>query len=154
MSSKCDLTSGMFVVPVVDQLENDWPKISIRSLLQFAPVCHSFRDVSLFIETAEDLKCLPGSALGNVCFLGTCPPKNPTCCSSKEESLRGHNEKVAAAKATCLNLSVFRGCLLNHRRRLIGFCQMIAELLAFPHPGLHAVCVFICTQPIARLSEI
>ena len=56
----------------VDQLEKDWPKISIRSLLQIAPVCHSFRnihrvnrelDVSLFIETAEDLKCLPRAQL-------------------------------------------------------------------------------------------
>ena len=56
----------------VDQLEKDRPKISIRSLLQFAPVCRSFRnihrvnrelDVSLFIETAEDQKCHPRAQL-------------------------------------------------------------------------------------------
>ena len=94
----------------VDQLEKDRPKISIRSLLQFAPVrssyCHIHRvnrelGVGCFIDTTEDLNCPhQSSALGTVCFPRTSPPKKPTRCSSEEESLRGHNEKVATPTAT------------------------------------------------------
>ena len=89
-SSKCDLTSRMFVLPVCSSI--NWKSFDQRSsfgsLLQFAPVCHSCRDIHrVNRETAEDLNCPTGLSSWNRLFLGNLP--------SQESSLLQLERRIA-----------------------------------------------------------
>ena len=84
VSSKCDLTSGMFVLPMRSSI--NWKKIGQRSpsapcsnlLLCVPPFVTYIASigswiVSLFIETAEDLNCSLELSSWNRLFLGNLP---------------------------------------------------------------------------------
>ena len=85
---RLDLRDVRVASVFVDQLEKDRPKIFIRSLLQFAPVCHSFRNIHrVNRETAEDLNCPTELSFWNRLFLGNLP--------SQESSLLQLERRIA-----------------------------------------------------------
>ena len=141
----------------VDQLEKDRAKISIRSLRHFAPACHCFRnihrvnrelDVSLFIETAEDLNCSPEPSTWNSLFLENLPSQE----SNLLQLERRIAERTQRESCRCKSDLYQPSCVSSLSSAPPEATNRF--LPAFPRPGLHIVRVFMCTQPIARLNKI
>ena len=101
-----------------DRLEENRPKITVRSALQFASVCNHRRhqhcddregDVRLVADATEDLDGAPPARLLQLsaCLPGTSPPPSTPPEANTLQLKRGAclSENVAAPNATCLELS-------------------------------------------------
>ena len=86
-----DFEDSCVAAAFVDRLEENRPKITVRSALQFASVYKHLRHLNCVDREGDVRWRSPRSALATVCLPGTCPLRlppllqKPTHCSSKEE---------------------------------------------------------------------